>query len=401
MKRVAVFGSTGAIGRRTLEVIDHLKDEFRVTALIANQNAEQLAEQARRYKPRTAVVVDRAKLADLEQALGKCGIRAAAGPEALIEVAARPSTDIVVMALSGTRGLEPTLAALEKGKRVAIATKEIIVGFGRIVMERARRHNAEILPIDSELSAIHQCLEGNRHSTVSRIILTASGGPFHRRSDLSRITVKQALRHPTWSMGRKITVDSATLMNKGLEAIETAIYFGVEPEKIEVLIHPQSIVHSFVEFCDGSMLAQLAVPDMRLPIQYALTYPARRPGLTRRANLAQIGRLTFRKPDLKRFPGLALAMRALREGGVLPCVLNVANEIAVQAFLEGELEFHEIPHVVARVLEGTDSRGDTTRSGVPFPTLEDLRRYESLAHDLALGELAHLARGQGGIRHKA
>jgi len=383
MKRVAIFGSTGAIGRQTLEVIEHLKDEFRVTALAANQNVEQLAAQARRWKPRTAVVVDETKLADLRRALGRGGVRAAAGMAAMNEVAARPSTDIVVMALSGTVGLDPTLAALEKGKRVAIATKEIIVGYGRIVMASAREHNAEILPIDSELSAIHQCLQsvrntkyGARNSELSRIILTASGGPFHRVADLSRITVKQALNHPTWSMGRKITVDSATLMNKGLEVIETAMYFGIAPEKIEVLIHPQSIVHSLVEFCDGSMLAQLAMPDMRLPIQYALTYPERRPGVIARTNLARLGKLVFHKPDVKRFPCLGLAVKALRQGGTKPCVLNMANEIAVQAFLDGELRFHQIPQVVERVLRGPDE--------TPNPTLEDTRLAESVAHDFAL-----------------
>jgi 1-deoxy-D-xylulose-5-phosphate reductoisomerase len=399
MKRVAIFGSTGAIGRRTLEVIAHLQPGFRVTALVANRNVAEVARQARELKVRYAAVADERNLPELEQALRGTGIRALAGETGMNEIAASRDTDIVVMALAGTQGLSPTLVALEQRKRVAIATKEIIVAYGDFVMAQAKRSGAEILPIDSELSAIHQCLHGcerseatrreatRREATrreVSRIILTASGGPFYRRRDLSRITVKQALNHPTWDMGRKITVDSATLMNKGLEAIETARYFGIEPNRIEVLIHPQSIVHSLVEFRDGSLLAQLALPDMRLPIQYALTYPQRLPRLVAETRLERLGPLTFSAPDLKRFPCLGLALKALRQGGVKPCVLNSANAVAVEAFLDGGLKFTQIPEVVAWALRRFEPEGALT--------LDELRLHESVARDLTLGRCRAMGR---------
>ena len=359
MKGVAVFGSTGAIGRHTLEVVRHLNTEFRVSALVANQNVRGLAEQARRCAPDFAVIAGEAGFGALKAALRGTRVRALPGVEGMSRVAASPKTDVVVMALSTTIGLEPTLTALAARKRVAIATKEIIVSFGSVVMNRARQAGAEILPIDSELSAILQCLEGRDRKEVSRVILTASGGPFGghatgrrgvRKAERGRLTVERALQHPTWQMGRKITVDSATMMNKGLEMIETARYFGIEPDRIEVLVHPQSIVHSLVEFQDGSILAQLALPDMRLPIQYALTFPRRLPGIVARTRLETLRDLSFHPPDLKRFPCLGLATRALHQDGLMPCILNAANEKAVNAFLDLRLSFEQIPEAVSRTM---------------------------------------------------
>jgi 1-deoxy-D-xylulose-5-phosphate reductoisomerase len=350
MKRVAVFGSTGAIGRQTLEVIDHLSNEFRVSALVARRNVARLARQAERYHPNYAVVTEAGQLPALKAALRGTKVKALAGRGGMEQVARDPATDVLVMGLAGTQGVFPVLAALRERKRVAIASKEIIVSFGRIVMATARRCRAEILPVDSELSAILQCLDQRNPAEISQVILTASGGPFRAVRDTSCITVAQALAHPTWSMGRKITVDSATMMNKGLEVIETATYFGIDPDRIQVLIHPQSIVHSLVEFTDRSLLAQLAVADMRLPIQYALTWPRRVPGLTRATRLDRVRCLEFEKPDPGRFPSLGLARAALRRGGAMPCILNAANEKAVQAFLEQRLAFDRIPQVTARTL---------------------------------------------------
>jgi 1-deoxy-D-xylulose-5-phosphate reductoisomerase len=375
MKSVAIFGSTGAIGRQTLEVIDHLSREFRVSALVARKNVPLLARQARRYTPVYAVVTDATALPALERALRGTRTKALAGREGMERVAADPRTRILVMALAGTPGVFPVLSALRLGKRVAIASKEIIVSFGRAVMAQARRHGAEILPIDSELSAIHQCLDGRDGPEVANIILTASGGPFRRVRDTSGITVRQALNHPTWRMGQKITVDSATMMNKGLEVIETAMYFGVTPDRIRVLVHPQSIVHSLVEFTDKSILAQLAVADMRLPIQYALTYPRRVPGLTPAAQLDRISRLDFHAPDAGRFPSLNLAYHALRLGGAMPCILNAANDAAVQAFLQRRLGFDEIPQVVNRTMRALPS---------PLkPGIRELLRFEQAARTRA------------------
>lgn len=350
MKQVAVFGSTGAIGRQTLEVINHLHREFRVSALVARRNVARLAQQAERYQPKYAVVSEAGQLPALKAALRGARVKALCGREGMEQVARDPATDIVVMGLAGTQGVFPVLAALRERKRVAIASKEIIVSFGRIVMAAARRSRAEVLPVDSELSAIFQCLDRHHAPEVSQIILTASGGPFRQVHDTSRVTVAQALAHPTWNMGRKITVDSATMMNKGLEVIETAMYFGIDPDRIQVLVHPQSIVHSLVEFTDHSIMAQLAVADMRLPIQYALTWPRRVPGLTRATRLDRVRCLEFERPDPGRFPSLGLAYDALRQGGAMPCVLNAANEKAVQAFLERRLAFDRIPQVTARTL---------------------------------------------------
>lgn len=385
MKQVAVFGSTGAIGRQTLEVIDHLRGEFRVSALVARRNVARLAQQAKRYQPKYAVVTETGQLPALRAALRGTRVKVLSGREGMEQVARDPETGIVVMGLAGTQGVFPVLAALRLRKRVAIASKEIIVSFGRIVMAAARRSRAEILPIDSELSAIFQCLDLRNPDEVARVILTASGGPFREVRDTSRITVAQALAHPTWSMGRKITVDSATMMNKGLEVIETAMYFGIDPDRIQVLIHPQSIVHSLVEFTDHSIMAQLAVADMRLPIQHALTWPRRVPGLTRATQLDRVRCLEFEKPDPRRFPSLGLARAALRQGGAMPCILNAANEKAVQAFLEQRLEFDRIPQVTARTLRSFRNEANPGVERLLELELAAGRRAEEICQTLGAG----------------
>jgi 1-deoxy-D-xylulose-5-phosphate reductoisomerase len=335
-------------------------------------------------------VSETGQLPALRAALRGTRVKALSGREGMEQVARDPATDIVVMGLAGTQGVFPVLAALRLRKRVAIASKEIIVSFGRIVMAAARRSRAEILPIDSELSAIFQCLDLRNPDEVARVILTASGGPFRQVRDTSRITVAQALAHPTWNMGRKITIDSATMMNKGLEVIETAMYFGIDPDRIKVLIHPQSIVHSLVEFTDHSIMAQLAVADMRLPIQYALTWPRRVPGLTRATRLDRVRCLEFEKPELRRFPSLGLACDALRQGGAMPCILNAANERAVQAFLEQRLAFDRIPQVTARTLRSFRNEANPGVKRLLELELAAGRRAEEICQTLG----AELRRGR-------
>jgi 1-deoxy-D-xylulose-5-phosphate reductoisomerase len=300
------------------------------------------------------------------------------GPAALLDAASSTEVDVVVMAMSGTAGLLPVMAALECGKRVAIATKEILVGYGEHVMRLARRHHAEILPIDSELAAVHQCIGDRPVSDVRRVILTASGGPFWRTGPPARARVKDVLRHPTWSMGRKITVDSATLMNKGLEVIETVRLLGIKPAQVETVIHPQSIVHSLVEFTDGSVMAQLSPPDMKLPLQYALTYPDRVPSPARRLNLTETARLEFHPTDARRFPCLELAYRALEMGPAAPCVLSAANQVTVEAFLAGRVEFGDIPDIIEAVLTAHCAEPQPARPGV-----KRLLRIEHWAADHA------------------
>jgi 1-deoxy-D-xylulose-5-phosphate reductoisomerase len=286
------------------------------------------------------------------------------GPAALIDAATARSTDVVVMAMSGTAGLLAVVAALELGKKVALATKEILVGYGEPVMRLARRHGGTVLPIDSELSAVHQCLAGRPTTDIRRVILTASGGPFWRRGLPAKARLADVLKHPTWSMGPKITVDSATMMNKGLEVIETCRLFGLRPDQVEPVIHPQSIVHSLVEFNDGSVLAQLSPPDMRLPLQYCLTWPDRTPSLTRTLDLAGVGRLDFHAVNRKYFPCLELAYRALGAGPVATCALNAANQVAVEAFIDGRIAFGDIPKVIAQVLAGLSDSRQPAKPGI-------------------------------------
>jgi 1-deoxy-D-xylulose-5-phosphate reductoisomerase len=352
VKRLALLGSTGSIGTQVLDVVLRHPAELRVEALAAGRNVELLIEQARRVRPSLVCVGSAAGAARVRDALGP-GVEVASGPSGLAE-AARRDVDLVIGALVGGVGLEPVLAALERGTDVALANKEVLVMGGGLVLATARRGGGRVWPLDSEHAAIHQCLVGQRRDGLARLWLTASGGPF-RTWEAARIaaaTPEQALAHPNWEMGRKITIDSATLMNKGLELIEARWLFDVAPEAIDVVVHPESIVHSLVEFVDGSWLAQLSVPDMRIPIAYLLGWPERLPlPELPRLDLAALGALHFERPDIKRFPALALAGEAARRGGTAPAVLNAANEIAVAAFLNRRIPFPAIPAAVAAVLD--------------------------------------------------
>jgi len=352
VRRIAILGSTGSIGRSALAVADAHADRVAVVALAAGENAALLGAQIARYKPRVAAMASGAALDRLKQNGTSSVIFAGTGREGLVAVASHPDADLVLCASSGTDGLEAVLAAIERGKTIALANKEVLVMAGGVVTEAAARKGVAILPVDSEHNAIHQCLHGRGRSEVRRLVLTASGGPFRGRSasDLQVVSADEALKHPTWRMGRKITIDSATLMNKGLEVIEAHWLFGVGGDRIDVVIHPQSVVHSMVELTDGSIIAQLGVTDMRLPIQYAFSYPERWPALLPPLDLARAGRLDFEVPDTRAFPCLRLAYRALDAARSLPVVLNAANEIAVALFLEGRLAFTAIPHVIERTM---------------------------------------------------
>ncbi|HJC40200.1 MAG TPA: 1-deoxy-D-xylulose-5-phosphate reductoisomerase [Candidatus Intestinimonas pullistercoris] len=351
-RRISLLGSTGSIGRQTLDVAAACG--FSVAALTAHRSGALLEEQARRFQPELAVCVDPAAAADLKVRLADTPVRVASGPEGLLEAAALPSADTVVTAVVGVAGLEPTLAAIRAGKRIALANKETLVCAGELVMDQAEAHGAEIVPVDSEHSAIFQCLQGCRdRGEVRRLILTASGGPFFgwSREALAGVTPAQALKHPNWSMGAKITVDSATLMNKGLEYIEAMRLYWMPPEKISIVVHRESIVHSLVEYCDNAVLAQLGAPDMRLPIQYALTWPERTPGPAQPLDLLNCPSLTFQAPDYDAFPCLGLALEAARTGGTATAVLNGANEAAVALFLEEKLSFPGIAERVGLALK--------------------------------------------------
>ena len=376
MKRLAILGSTGSIGRSALAVVDAHAERLSVVALAAGDNDELLAQQVERYRPDVAAMatgeaVDRLRASGVRLPL------VGTGTSGLIAVATHPDADIVICASSGTAGLEAVLAAIDAGKTIALANKEVLVMAGALVTAAARRRGVAILPVDSEHNAIHQCLHGRRTSEIKRLILTASGGPFrdHSAGALERVTPEAALRHPTWQMGRKITVDSATLMNKGLEVIEAHWLFGVAADQIEVLIHPQSVVHSMVELTDGSIIAQLGVTDMRLPIQYACSYPDRWEAALPSLDLARCGRLDFIDPPHERFPCLGLGYRALRGEGSLPVVLNAANEIAVEVFLDGKLGFTSIPRVIERTMDAHE----TTR----LETLSTVRRVDAWAREHA------------------
>jgi 1-deoxy-D-xylulose-5-phosphate reductoisomerase len=358
MKAISILGSTGSIGTNALRVTAGFPGAFRVIGLAGGRNAERLAEQVIAARPKIVSCQDPETADQLQALLRHTGYplvqtRLVCGPEGTVEVACHPETSLVVSAISGAAGLVPTYRALESGKRVALANKEALVMAGQLMMDKAREKGTEILPVDSEHNAIHQCLRGGRRNEVRRLILTASGGPFRRtpQHELRTVTPEQALNHPTWNMGRKVTIDSATLMNKGLEVIEASWLFGVSPEEIDVAVHPQSVVHSLVEFIDGSVLAQLGPTDMRIAIQYALTYPERWPGPLPSLDIHRLSRLEFHPPDRDKFPCLELAYQALRQAGTSPTALNAANEVAVQAFLSGEISFGEIPGIIRAVLE--------------------------------------------------
>jgi 1-deoxy-D-xylulose-5-phosphate reductoisomerase len=361
MKRLAVLGSTGSIGTNVLEVVRQFPDRFRVVGLAAGRNIRLLNEQVREFSPECVSVADQDLVAPLAGLLpASYRHRIVYGNEGNCTVATMAEVDMVVSAVVGSIGLLPTLAAIRAGKDVGLANKETLVMAGRLVMEEVRRHKVRLLPIDSEHSALFQALEAGRSEDVAKLILTASGGPFRNWSlhELASAGPEQALAHPNWSMGRKISIDSATLMNKGLEVIEARWLFDVEPERIEVVVHPQSIVHSLVEYRDGSVVAQMGIPDMRIPIAYALTYPKRLPLNLPRLALSQCRDLSFEQPDLSRFPALRIAFQALAAGGVQPAVLNAANEVAVDAFLRRRIDFLHIAQVVEETLTNVPQEND-------------------------------------------
>ena len=347
MKKIAILGSTGSIGTQTLEIVREQKD-IRVTALAAGKNIRLLEEQIREFKPSLVCVGDEEKAAELKQNIADLSVRVVTGMEGLIEVAVEPESEILVTAIVGMIGIRPTIAAIEAGKTIALANKETLVTAGHLIIPLAKEHGVQILPVDSEHSAIFQSLQGNEKNRIHKILLTASGGPFRGRTreKLSGVTLEDALKHPNWSMGRKITIDSSTLVNKGLEVMEAKWLFGVELDQIQVVVHPQSVIHSAVEYEDGAVIAQLGTPDMRLPIQYALYYPQRRPLSGKRLDLFELGSITFEKPDLKTFRGLSLAYEAMRKGGNVPTIFNAANERAVALFLERKIPYLEIPELI-------------------------------------------------------
>ena len=372
MKNVVLLGSTGSIGTSTVKVADDLPDQIRLLGLAAGNNAELLLEQTRKHKPQAISICDPVKAKELRDALGMSA-QVYSGNEGLIKLATLPEADIVLIAIVGTAGLQPALAAIRAGKDIAVASKEILVMAGEIVMSEARKYGVRILAVDSEHSAIFQCLDGKPSSSVRKLWLTASGGPFRKtpKEQFASITVEQALKHPSWVMGRKITIDSATLFNKALEMIEARWLFDIEMARVAVVVHPQSVVHSMVEFVDGSMLAQLSTPDMCLPIQYALTYPERAASERVQTSLAKLGSLTFEEPDIERFPALELARRAGEVGGTLPAVLNAANEVAVEAFVNRKLGFPQITETVRRTMQA--------HKVVSHPTLEQILEADTWA----------------------
>ena len=376
MKKISILGSTGSIGTQALDVVRHLPEEFSVEVLAANSNVELLARQIEEFRPKLAVLADEAAYKVLR---GKNfdGTEIAGGRQAFIDAAAFGNSEIVLTAMSGFAGLEPTIKAIKAGKNIALANKETLVVAGELVTKLAKARGVKILPVDSEHGAFYQCLQGEDSRTIKKLLLTASGGPFRGKKfdDLRKVTVNEVLAHPTWNMGKKITVDSATLVNKGLEVIEAKFLYGVDYDQIQVVVHPQSIVHSMVEFCDGSIIAQLAAPDMRLPIQYALTYPHRLPSPVKPLDFWQINSLTFEKPNPETSLGLKFAYEAGKEGGTLPCAFNAANEVAVNAFLRGQIKFLDIYGVIDNAMW----RRPVTQN----PTLEDLIAEDAEARRLS------------------
>ncbi len=380
-KSIALLGSTGSIGQNTLQIVRTHPERFCLKALAAKQNAEKLLEQALEFRPEVVCLYESQKAGELANALKGKGIRVVTGAEGLLETASLPSVDQVICALVGAIGLRPIFAAIEAGKSVGIANKEPLVMAGHLLLGRSARLGVNIFPIDSEHSGLWQCLEGRDFKTIKKLILTSSGGPFREREkDFGDITPAEALRHPKWSMGPKITVDSATLMNKGLEVIEAANLFGTPSEKIEVLIHPEALVHAMVEFVDGSHLAHLGITDMRLPIQYAMSYPERLDNHLPTLDLAGAGSLRFEKPDTERFPCLELGYEASRRGGSMPAVLNAANEIAVAAFLEERISFPGIAKMIETVM--------TRHRVLENPGLEELLGADAWAREEARGGIA-------------
>ncbi|HLW50622.1 MAG TPA: 1-deoxy-D-xylulose-5-phosphate reductoisomerase [Sphingobacteriaceae bacterium] len=351
-KKLVILGATGSIGTQTLEVIESHSHRFEIYALTAQSNVKLLAQQALKFQPKVVVIGDESKYQELRSALEGSGVKVMAGASSLIEVVQYPGVDMVLTALVGAAGLEPTIAAIEAGKDIALANKETLVIAGDLVMDLAQRHHVQILPVDSEHSAIFQCLCGENRQKLEKIYLTASGGPFFGwdREALREVSVAKALKHPNWNMGAKITIDSASLMNKGLEVIEAKWLFGVSTSQIEVVVHPQSIIHSMVQFDDGSIIAQMGLPDMKLPIQYALAFPERLENNFKRLNFADYSNLTFAVPDRQTFRNLELAFIASQKSGNMPCILNAANEVAVAAFLEERIGFLEMSDIIEETM---------------------------------------------------
>lgn len=353
---IAILGSTGSIGMQTLQVVEEHPECFEVYALTANEKVEELIAQARKFQPEAVVIANETKYGQLKEALQDLPIKVYGGYEAICQVVQSQPIDIVVTALVGFAGLRPTIEAIKAGKAIALANKETMVVAGELINRLAHQYRTPILPVDSEHSAIFQCLAGETDNQIEKLILTASGGPFRTfsKKELETVTKEQALKHPNWNMGAKITVDSASMMNKGLEVIEAKWLFGVCPDKIEVVVHPQSVIHSMVQFADGAVKAQLGTPDMRLPIMYALSYPVRLPSTFGRLDFAAMKELTFEAPDLERFPNLQLAYHALKMGGNMPCVLNAANEVCVSAFLRDKIGFTEMSRIIERAMQSVD-----------------------------------------------
>lgn len=377
IKRIAIFGSTGSIGTQALDVIEANPDLFSAEVLTAHHNDELLIEQALKFNPNVVVIGDEKKYAKVKEALASTGVKVFAGEKALEEVAAMDCYDFMLAAIVGYAGLKPTLKAIENGKIIGLANKETLVVAGDIVMRKAVEHRVPIIPIDSEHSAIFQCLVGETRNKIEKVILTASGGPFIGRKPNYLVNVKRehALQHPNWTMGAKITIDSATLMNKGLEMIEAKWLFNLKPEQVQVVIHPQSIIHSMVQFEDGSIKAQMGLPDMKLPIQYALAFPKRIKNDFPRYDFKKINTLSFEEPDVKTFRNLGLAIDALNKGGNLPCVMNAANEIAVYAFLRNRINFLDMTDVIEKAMQS-----------IPFianPTLEEYFESDGEARNFA------------------
>ena len=373
MKKIAILGSTGSIGTSTLAVAEQFPDRFKVVAIAGGNNSKLLESQIRKFKPSLAAIADAKAAESLRKKCNDMPVRIVSGVEGMIEVATAEDADITVSAIVGTAGLVPTIAAIQAGKDIALANKEVLVTAGELVMAECRRWNVRLFPVDSEHSAIFQCLHSGQRGDVKRLILTASGGPFrnHSKDDLAKVGLAEALKHPNWSMGRKITIDSATLMNKGLEVIEAHWLFGMAPEQIKVLVHPQSIVHSLVEYRDGSVVAQLGMPDMRGPIAYALSYPERLPDVSPGLDLASIATLTFQEPDRDLFPCLGYAYDALKAGGSMPAVLSAANEVAVGCFLEEKIGFLDVPRVLKSIMEA--------HAPVAFKTVDEVLRADAWA----------------------
>ena len=379
MKNISILGSTGSIGTQTLEVVEQYKDDLKVVAMSCGRNIKLFEEQVRKFKPSLVSCADEKDAADLKTKLADMDVKVVCGREGLIEVATAQDADVVVTAVVGMMGVEPTIAAINAGKEIALANKETLVTAGHIIMPLAKEKNVRILPVDSEHSAIFQSLQGNEGNKISKIILTASGGPFRGKTyeELEKVTLEDALKHPNWVMGKKITIDSATMINKGLEVIEAKWLFDVKLDQIQVTVHPQSILHSAVEYMDGAVIGQMGTPDMKLPILYALFYPERRTLYSEPLDLFKVGTLTFEKPDLDTFFGLGLAFDALRVGGNVPTVFNAANEEAVAMFLNKKIGFTEISEFISAAMMEIDF--------IDNPTLEQVLETEKLTREFVAG----------------